>query len=72
MSIDINKELEKYSELTAENKREPFRASDLENIYNASMLRGKTDTINAISNALAIGYSVGYKHAYRDLFDNKR
>ena len=62
---DINKELEDYKKITANRKRADFTASDLQGIYDHAKRDGHIDVIRAISDALCIGYSVGYRSAQR-------
>lgn len=68
MSIDINKELDSYTQLTANKRgRESFTATDIIAIYEDAENDRGIDISMAIMKALAVGYSVGYKTAKRDM-----
>lgn len=67
MSIDPTRELETYKSLRAERKRrEPFTADTIVKIYELERTERGIDICQAIGDALAIGYSVGYRTAKRE------
>lgn len=67
MSIDPTRELETYKSLRAERKhREPFTADTITQIYDLARTARGFDACRAIGDALAIGYSVGYRTAQRE------
>lgn len=67
MRIDPTRELENYKSLRANKKRsDPFTADTILRIYDLARTERGLDTCQAIGDALAIGYAVGYRTAQRD------
>lgn len=67
MRTDPTRELENYEKLRADKKRrDPFTADTIVRIYDLARTPRGLDTCKAIGDALAIGYSIGYRTAKRD------
>lgn len=66
MSIDTKKELESYKTLRGE-RRDPFTADTITQIYDGARADGSLDVCRAIADALMIGYSVGFKASERSM-----
>lgn len=67
MRVDPTKELENYKSIRASKKRrDPFTADTIVKIYDLARTPRGLDTCKAIGDALAIGYSMGYRTAQRD------